>query len=126
MQGMLGISRAMVSLIKPYKKYLRVQIDYTFADGTTSTQEAHPTNRREAEAIATKEITRWQNEVIFKQNYRVKQLGADGYIWVMGCKLVSLPNPPANTWYVFESATGSRLRVAGDDEFEVQQDLGNC
>ncbi|WP_198014963.1 AAA family ATPase [Mastigocladopsis repens] len=51
----------------------------------------------------------------------VRQMGEDGYVWVDSCKLVALPNPPVNTWYVFESPAGEWVRVAGDDEFEVQQ-----
>jgi replicative DNA helicase len=119
-EGKLGITTAKVSLIKAHKKYLRVQIDYTFADGSTATHEAHPANRREAETIARKEITRWHNEAILKQNYRIRQMGEDSYIWVDHCKMITLPNPPANSWYVFEAPGGQRLQVAGDDEFEVQ------
>jgi replicative DNA helicase len=119
-QGKLGTSTAVVSLVKRHKKYLKVAIDYTFADGTQVTSLAHPTNHQEAEKIATKEIERWHNEAMFKHSYRVMTLGEDEYIWVKGCKLVALPNEPVSSWYIFESPLGERLRVAGDDEFEVQ------
>lgn len=121
-QGKLGTSTATIRLVKARKKYLKVAVEYAFANGDTVVEEAHPVNRREAEVIVRNRIDQWQKEALLEQflSFRVRQMGEEEYFWVEGCKLVSLPNPPVSTWYVFESLQGDRLRVVGDSDFEVE------
>ncbi|MBH8561650.1 AAA family ATPase [Nostoc sp. CENA67] len=121
--GPLGRSVATATSLR-YREdnRLQVQIEYEFADGKKRTRQGHVgKGKPEVEAIAREEITRWQNKALLlpKRRYQVRQLADDDYIWVNNCRLVKIPNPPVECWYVFEAPTGEQLRVRADDEFKL-------
>ncbi|MBG1267768.1 hypothetical protein [Nostoc sp. WHI] len=90
-----------------------------FADGSTTTQQVHPTDLQEARQLATLEIQYWESTQLpdSPASYRVRQLGEEDYIWIKNCRLVEIPSPPITNWYVFHSPTGERLQVRGVDDF---------
>ncbi len=57
--------------------------------------------------------------------YVVRQMGEEDYVWVEGCKLLETPVPPVSLWYVFENKSGEKLRVAGDEEFQLMSKVSS-
>jgi replicative DNA helicase len=65
-------------------------------------------------------VAQWQNQLRFK----VRQMGEDDYFWVEGCKCIEVAIPPVNCWWTFTTPTGEKIRVRGDDEFEIEKGTG--
>ncbi|MBW4568054.1 MAG: DUF3854 domain-containing protein [Tolypothrix carrinoi HA7290-LM1] len=125
----LGTSTCLVTLQKIRKKDNRIEcrFEFQFANGITSRKFGSISKKAEAEEFATKEIADRMNEAIKhpSRRYQVQQITGSmlepELIWVQGCKCVEVPEHPVNSWYVFETPTGDRIRVAGDNEFKLEK-----
>ncbi|NEU76958.1 DUF3854 domain-containing protein [Hassallia byssoidea VB512170] len=124
----LGTSTCLVTPQKIRKKDGRIESRFEFhlANGITSRKFGSISKKAEAEEFATKEITNRIHEAIKhpSRRYSVEQIIGTmlepEVIWVQGCKCVEVPEHPVNSWYVFETPTGDRIRVAGDNEFKLE------
>ncbi|AFY43637.1 DnaB-like helicase N-terminal domain-containing protein [Nostoc sp. PCC 7107] len=123
-----GTNTANIAVVKRFKRYIEVKIDYVFADNSTASQIAHPTDLKEAQQIAMVEMQHWESHqpnATISTLYRVRQLGEDDFIWVENCQLIDVPQPPIKQWYVFQTAAGKSLQVRGADEFELMPQVNN-
>jgi replicative DNA helicase len=120
--GIGGMSKATLVVTKIHSTGKAFKVECELPDGTTKTlhQKKKLTGtKQQAEETAREILTQWQSEVLASRRFKVRQIGIEDYVWVEGCKLVSLPNPPVKTYYLFVTPNGDRITVAGDDEFEV-------
>jgi predicted P-loop ATPase len=124
----LGTSTCLVTPQKIRKKDGRMEcrFEFQFANGITSRKFGSISKKGEAEKFATKEITDRINEAIKhpSRRYHVQQVVGSmlepEVVWIQGCKCVEVPEHPINSWYVFETQAGDRIRVAGDKEFKLK------
>ncbi|MBA3789587.1 AAA family ATPase [Patescibacteria group bacterium] len=83
-------------------------------------------NRHKAEEFARKEIPLLTEALATEVGitYKVIQIvdkeGEPDFIWVTGCQLIKIPSTPLNAWYEFRSPSGDLIRVAGRDEFQLE------
>jgi putative DNA primase/helicase len=92
------------------------QLRLFLPDGTTEQTTSELKGEKHIPTRLKKFFKSWVNSLRFK----VQQMGEESYYWVEGCKSVEIPIPHAHKlFFVFETPAGDRIRVRGEDEFEV-------
>ncbi|MBW4667217.1 MAG: DUF3854 domain-containing protein [Cyanomargarita calcarea GSE-NOS-MK-12-04C] len=120
-QGLGGKSRATLIVTKVHSTGKSFKVECELADGTKKTlhqKQKLTGSKAQAEQEAREILEKYQGEVLATQTFKVRKLWDEEYVWVEGCKVVSLPNPPVKTYYLFRTAEGTCI-TAGDGEFRL-------
>ncbi|MGL5131948.1 MAG: hypothetical protein ACRC78_05430, partial [Planktothrix sp.] len=92
------------------------QLRLFLPDGTTE----ETTSELKTDEYMSTRLKKFFKSWVKSLNFKVRQLADDDYYWVEGCKSVEIPIPHAHKFFfVFETPAGDRIRVRGEDEFEV-------
>jgi len=119
-QGRLGRWTVRIHVDRDGGSNWQTRIDYTTPNGQNLSETIA--------GYATSEYLRRiaKLEAILQQTYYVKQIVRNGNslqtVWIRGCRLIQLPNPPLQNFWIFRTPKGEIVKVRMGNEGDFSSD----